>query len=263
MKIAVTGKGGVGKTTIAAVLARLYSREGANVLAIDADPDANLALALGFSETDLAHIQPLTSLSSLIEERTGARPGASGSFFQLNPQVDDIVDRLGLRLENIKFISLGKPKPGGSGCYCPENIFIRNLVTYHMLKENEVVIIDMEAGIEHLGRGTARAVDAFIIVVEPGRRSLQTAREIRSLASDLGITKVYVIANKLHHPQDEQFIQQSLEGFELIGLLPFDRALIDADADGGSPFPSCRKIIDGLEKAKEYLDNQIREKLCP
>lgn len=254
MKIAVTGKGGVGKTTISAVLARLYSRQGSSVLAIDADPDANLASAIGFSEEEASKIQPINSLYSLIEERTGARPGGGGGIFKINPAVDDVADRFGVRMENIRLLSIGRPKAGGTGCYCPESIFIKSLVTHLMLKQDEVLILDMEAGIEHLGRGTAKAVDAFLIVVEPGHRSVQTARDIRRLASDLGISKVFLVANKLYHPQDRDFIKSQLSDFEIIGLLPFDRSLVEADTRGESPFLSCQRVIAEVEKIKQALD---------
>ncbi len=254
MKIAVTGKGGVGKTTVAAILARLYSHQGDFVLAVDADPDANLASAIGFSELEISKIQPLSSLSSFIEERTGARPGAGGGFFKINPRVDDVVDRFGIQFENIRLISIGKPKPGGTGCYCPENVFIKSLVTHLILKKDEMLIVDMEAGIEHLGRGTAKAVDALLIVVEPGKRSLQTAKEIRKLALDLGILRVFLVANKLHHTQDEDFFRKNLSDFEIIGFLPFDKALIEADTNGQAPFPTCRRVIQEIEKIKHFLD---------
>jgi len=258
MKIAVTGKGGVGKTTVAAILARLYSQQGDFVLAVDADPDANLASAIGFSESEILKIQPLCSLSSLIEERTGARPGAGGGFFKINPRVDDVVDRFGIQFENIRLISIGKPKPGGTGCYCPENVFIKSLVTHLILKKNELLIVDMEAGIEHLGRGTAKAVDALLVIVEPGKRSLQTAKEIRILASDLGILKIFLVANKLHQNQDENFFRENLSNFEIIGFLPFDKALIEADTNGQPPFPSCRRVIQEIEKIKHFLDTNTQ-----
>ncbi|MEW6381153.1 MAG: carbon monoxide dehydrogenase accessory protein CooC [bacterium] len=254
MKIAVTGKGGVGKTTLSAILARLYSQQGHRVLAIDADPDANLASAIGFPESEIEKIQPLSTLSSLIEERTGARPGAGGGFFKINPTVDDIADRFGVRFENILLLALGQPKPGGSGCYCPESTFIRSLVTHLLLKQDETLILDMEAGIEHLGRGTARAVDAFLIVVEPGHRSIQTARDIRQLALDLGVQEVFLVANKVRHLQDRDFIHSRLDGFEIIGSLPFEWALVEADAEGISPFPACREVIAEIEKIKQFLD---------
>ena len=254
MKIAVTGKGGVGKTTVSAILARLYSQQGRKVLAIDADPDTNLASAIGFPESEILKVQPLSSLSSLIEERTGARPGAGGGFFKINPSVDDVADRFGIQFENIRLLSFGQPKPGGSGCYCPENVFLRALVTHLLLKQDEILILDMEAGIEHLGRGTAKAVNAFLIVVEPGQRSLQTARDIRRMAWDMGIREVFLVANKLRHPQDKDFIQCHLSDFEIIGFLPFAWDLIEADARDESPFLSCREVVTEIEKIKNFLD---------
>jgi len=260
VKIAVTGKGGVGKTTVSSVLARLYSQQGQKVLAIDADPDANLASAIGFPESEMLKIQPLSSLSSLIEERTGARPGSAGGFFKINPSVDDVAERFGIQFENIRLLSLGKPKPGGSGCYCPESVFLRTLVTHLLLKENEILILDMEAGIEHLGRGTAKAVNAFLIVVEPGNRSLQTARDIRQLALDLGISEVFLVANKVRHLQDKEFIQGRLSDFEIAGFLPFAWDLIEADARGESPFPACGEVIAEIEKIKKFLDARLAAK---
>ncbi|MEW5803780.1 MAG: carbon monoxide dehydrogenase accessory protein CooC [bacterium] len=257
MKIAVTGKGGVGKTTVSAVLARLYSQTGQKVLAVDADPDANLASAIGFPESEILKIQPLCSLSSLIEERTGARPGGAGGFFRMNPSVDDVADRFGIQFENIRLLSLGKPKPGGSGCYCPEGVFLKTLVTHLLLKKGEMLILDMEAGIEHLGRGTARAVNAFLIVVEPGKRSLQTARDIRQLALDLGISESFLVANKVRNPEDKEFIQSQLPDFEIIGFLPFSWELVEADSKGESPFSSCRETVAGIEKIKKFLDARL------
>ena len=259
MKIAVTGKGGVGKTTIAAIFARLYSQQGDTVLAIDADPDANLASAIGFPEAEISKIQPLCSLTSVIEERTGARPGEGGGFFKINPKVDDLVERFGIKFENILLLSIGKPKPGGTGCYCPENVFIKSLVTHQVLQKDEILILDMEAGIEHLGRGTAKEVDAFLIVVEPGKRSLQTAQDIRSLAADLGIVHIFIVANKILSEEDKNFIKRNLSEFDVIGYLPFDRSLIEADARGASPFPSCEEVVRQVEQIKQTLDKKYHK----
>jgi len=257
VKIAVSGKGGVGKTTVSAILARLYSQQGRRVLAIDADPDANLAAAIGFPESEVAKIQPLSTLTSLIEERTGARPGAGGGFFKINPSVDDVAERFGIRFENILLLALGTPKPGGSGCYCPENTFIKALVTHLLLRQDEVLILDMEAGIEHLGRGTAKAVNALLVVVEPGHRSLQTAKDIRRLAFEIGISQIFLVANKVRHSKDRDFIVSQLPDFELIGSLPFDWELVEADAQGRSPFPACRAVVGEIEKIKRFLDSRL------
>ena len=180
MKLAVSGKGGVGKTTFSALLIRALNEQGKHVLAIDADPDANLAGALGI--TDSEEITPISEMKELIFERTEARPGSIGSFFKLNPKVDDLPEALSIKLENIKFMKLGGVKKGGSGCICPESTLLRVLITHIVLVRDEIVVMDMEAGIEHLGRATASAVDKLIVVVEPGRRSIDTAGHIKQLA---------------------------------------------------------------------------------
>ena len=184
MKIAISGKGGVGKTLLAAFLAQTFASNGYSVIAIDADPDANLAATLGFPNPE--KITPISELSDLIEERVGVRPGTSGSFFKLNPKVDDLPENYSVKMDGIRIMSIGRIKRGGTGCYCPEGALLQALLSHLLLQRDEVVILDMEAGIEHLGRGTVEAVDQLIIVVEPGRRSLETAQTINKLAQDLG-----------------------------------------------------------------------------
>ena len=183
MKIAVSGKGGVGKTTFASLLIRAFNEQGKHVLAIDADPDANLAAALGIADAD--KITPISEMKELVAERTETQPGTIGGYFKLNPKVDDLPEALSARLENIKLMRLGGVKKGGAGCICPESTLLRALITHVVLARDEVVVMDMEAGIEHLGRATAQAVDKLIVVVEPGRRSIDTARNIQRLASEI------------------------------------------------------------------------------
>jgi CO dehydrogenase maturation factor len=241
MKLAVSGKGGVGKTTFAALMTRALSDQGKRVLAIDADPDANLASGLGIADSD--KIVPISEMEELIFERTGAKPGGIGGFFKLNPKVDDLPDALSVRFENIKLMRLGGVKKGGAGCICPESALLRALVMHIVLARDEVVVMDMEAGIEHLGRATAKAVDKLIVVVEPGRRSIDTATHIRQLASEIGLRTIAVVGNKVRNDTDREFLRSQLHDFEFLGFLPYENALIEADLKGLSPYdvPSAAK----------------------
>jgi len=242
MKLAVSGKGGVGKTTFSALLIRTLNAQGNRVLAIDADPDANLAAAVGIADAD--KIVPIAEMKDLIFERTEAKPGTMGGFFKLNPKVDDLPEALSARLENIKLMRLGGIKKGGSGCLCPESTLLKALVTHIVLGRDEVVVMDMEAGIEHLGRATAQAVDRLLVVVEPGRRSIDTARNVKQLASEINLEKISLIGNKIRGPQDQAFLEKHLPDFKFLGFLPYDQSLIEADLSGVSPFD-----IDGPAKA--------------
>jgi CO dehydrogenase maturation factor len=234
MKLAVSGKGGVGKTTFSALLIRTLNENGKHVLAIDADPDANLAAALGIPDAD--KITPIADMRDLIFERTEAKPGSMGGFFKLNPKVDDLPDALSAKLDNIKLMLLGGVQKGGSGCICPESTLLRALMTHIVLVRDEVVVMDMEAGIEHLGRATASAVDKLIVVVEPGRRSMDTAGHINKLAAEIGLKNIYMVGNKIRSDKDETYLRKHLSHFEFLGFISYDNALIEADLDGVSPF---------------------------
>ena len=234
MKLAVSGKGGVGKTTFSALLIRILDQQGKHVLAIDADPDANLAAAVGVPDAD--KITPIAEMKDLIFERTEAKPGSIGGFFKLNPKVDDLPEALSARLGNIKLMRLGGVKKGGAGCICPESTLLKALITHVVLARDEVVVMDMEAGIEHLGRATAQAVDRLFVVVEPGRRSIDTAGHIRQLADEIGLKHIAIIGNKIRGPKDEDFLKKHLSDFEFLGFMPFDETLIEADLNGISPF---------------------------
>lgn len=236
MKLAISGKGGVGKTTIAALLIRAFNDEGRQVLAIDADPDANLAAALGIPDAE--SIVPISEMKALIEDRTGAKGGSMGAFFKLNPKVDDLPETLSVQMGGIRFMRLGGVNKGGAGCICPESTLLKALVTHILLARNEVVVMDMEAGIEHLGRGTASAMDKLIVVVEPGRRSLETAHNIRRLAEEIGLRKVFLVGNKVRGDADEAFLKENMTGMEWLGFFPYDERIIDADLQGSSPYDS-------------------------
>jgi CO dehydrogenase maturation factor len=241
MKIAISGKGGVGKTTFSALLIRALNAQGKYVLAIDADPDANLGAAIGIEGAE--NIVPIAEMKDLAFERTEAQPGSIGGFFKLNPKVDDLPDSLSVRFENIKLMRLGGVQKGGGGCICPESTLLRALVSHVVLSRDEVVVMDMEAGIEHLGRATAQAVDRLFVVVEPGRRSIDTAVNIRRLASEIRLDKISVVANKVRGEKDKAFLRQHLHGFDLVGFLPYDEALIEADLQGKSPYDTGSPAI--------------------
>ena len=226
MKLAISGKGGVGKTMLASLLCTILARSGYSVLAIDADPNATLAVALGFPHPE--RITPISEMADLIEERTGARPGQAASYFKLNPRVDDIPEKYWVQHNGIKLMVMGRLKKGGSGCYCPENALLEALIAHILLRRNEVVIIDMEAGVEHLGRATAKAVDKMIIVVEPGRGSIETAYRIRELAKDIGLRHIAVVGNKIRSEQDRNFIVSAMPDFEFLGFIPYDQSIVEA-----------------------------------
>ncbi|MBI5845499.1 MAG: AAA family ATPase [Deltaproteobacteria bacterium] len=233
MKIAVSGKGGVGKTTFSALLIRTLDEMGKKVLAIDADPDANLASAVGIKDAD--KIVPISEMKELIYERTESKPGMGG-WFKLNPKVDDLPEALSAKLGNIKLMRLGGVAKGGGGCICPESTLLKVLVSHVILARDEVVVMDMEAGIEHLGRGTAMAVNKLIVVVEPGQRSIETARHVRELASQIKLDRIAIVGNKVRNEADREFLRKNLSDFEILGFLPYDPSLIEADVSGKSPF---------------------------
>ena len=254
LKLAITGKGGVGKTTLCSLLARLYAAEGNTVLAIDANPDANLGTALGIPVEELSRITPIAQMKELVQERTGGKPGTIGGFFKLNPRVDDIPERFSIAKDGVRLLVMGTVKKGGSGCMCPESALLKSLVNHLLLRRSEVVILDMDAGVEHLGRGTAESVDAFISVVEPGRRSLDTAQAIKRLAQDIGIKKCYVVGNKVTSDADRQFIIENLPDFELLGFISYNPRIAEADRKGMSPFDIDAKVVSEVKVIKEKLE---------
>jgi CO dehydrogenase maturation factor len=229
MKIAISGKGGVGKTTLAAGLALLLAKQGQGVIALDADPDANLASALGISGADRKKIIPISERRALIEERTGAKVKQYGQMFKLNPEVSDIAGKYAYMHEGVGLIVLGAVEEGGSGCACPESVLIRALVTDLVLHKNQALIMDMEAGIEHLGRGTARGVDKMIIVVEPGQRSIDCAHRIITMSGQIGLEQVCVVANKVASDADRDFIRRALGDISVMGEIPYNEEIRNSD----------------------------------
>ncbi len=253
LKIAVGGKGGVGKTTVAALLARCLANNSKvkNVIAIDADPVANLAAGLGISEEK--PITPIAELSDLIAERTGAKPGTMGGFFTLNPKVDDIPERFSLERDGVKLLVMGTVQSGGGGCICPESTILKALMQHLVLYRDEVVIMDMEAGVEHLGRASSSNVDALLIVVNPGARSRAAAHKIRKLGKDIGINRILVLGNRISEPSDIDLIKESLPDFEFLGFLPEWDEVRNADRKGLRPFEDISDAPGELGEVTEKL----------
>lgn len=239
MKLAISGKGGAGKSTLAAALALLMARRGREVLAVDADPDANLAAALGIPASQQEKIIPISRQAALIEERTGAEVRQYGQIFKLNPEVSDIAERFAYRHHGVALLVLGAVDRGGGGCACPENILMRALVTDLVLYKDDALVMDMEAGVEHLGRATASGVDRMIIVIEPGQRAVDSTRRILRLAHDIGLKDMRLVANKVTGSEDERFIRDAFRENEFLGVIPYREEFRSADREG-------RSVLDGL-----------------
>ena len=251
MKIAISGKGGVGKTLLASLLAHSFSIHGYSVIAIDADPDTNLAATLGFASPE--KITPISEMKELIGERTDTGKNSQGSYFKMNPRVDDIPEKYSVEKDGIKLLVMGQVKRGGSGCYCPENALLAALMAHLIIARNEVLILDMAAGIEHLGRGTARAVDRLIIVVEPGRASIETAKRIMDLAEDIGLKNISLVGNKISGQKDEDFIRGKLVDYNILGFIPYDKGLVDAEI-ANTPVLKASSVIN---QAVEGIYNKL------
>lgn len=258
MKMAITGKGGVGKTTIAGTLARIYAGRGKKVYAVDADPDANLASAIGIEPEAAAAITPISEMRELVLERTGAEPGSMAPVFKMNPRVDDLPESLSTEAYGVRLLRLGTVNKGGGGCVCPESALLKSLLSHLMLNEKEIVIVDMEAGIEHLGRATARGVDAMLMVVEPGRRSIQTAEAITRLAADIGISRVMMVVNKVT-PADVSFCDGLKEKFHVIGCLPLMEEVRQADLNGQPPYEAAPAYVELVTEVMKKIEQEIAQ----
>ncbi len=258
MKIAVSGKGGVGKTTATALLAYVYAGQGYQVLAVDADPSPCLGEALGFPPALLAELQPIADMEDLIAERTGTQPGGMGGYFRLNPRVEDIPERFSALHRGIRLLQLGAVEKGGSGCICPESVLLRSLVTHILLGRTDVVLLDMYAGVEHLGRATADAVDAMLVVVEPTARSIGTAAQIRTLAEDLHLPHLFLVGSKVTSAEDREFIESHSPGLEVLGHLPVDEGVREADRESAAVFDRSARLVEETKNIARALEKRLR-----
>jgi CO dehydrogenase maturation factor len=262
VKIAVTGKGGVGKTTLTALLARAFVEQGYKVLAIDADPSPCLGQALGFPAGLIERLEPIARMEALIYERTGAQPGTIGGYFKLNPRVDDLPDQFAVEHDGVRLLELGAVEMGGAGCICPESAVLRSLVTHLLLRHDEVVLLDLYAGVEHLGRATADAVNAMLIVVEPTRASLATAAQIKKLAEDLRLARLFLVGSKVQTEDDRQLITEGSPGLPVLGTFPLDDAVRQADLQACAAYDlssglraSAASLLDALKRETAQLSS--------
>lgn len=254
MKLAITGKGGVGKTTLTALLAQTYADAGQDVLAVDADPSPCLAGALGFPDELRARLRPIAEMDALIEERTGAKPGTVGGFFTINPRVDDIPERFSVLHRGVRLLEMGAVDIGGSGCICPESAMLKTLFTHLLFRDDEMLLLDMYAGVEHLGRATVDFVDAMIVVVEPTRRSLGTAAQIKKLANDIGLKRLFLVGNKVRTTDEATFLDAETPGLPVLGFLPADLQVQEADRLGQAVYdyvPEVRRAAVEISKKLE------------
>ena len=259
MKIAVAGKGGVGKTFISGTLARLLAQDGYNVLAVDADPNINTASALGIPSDIAEKIVPLSDNEELIREKTGVAPGKSyGQMFRLTPTVSDIVDKFGVvGPDGVQLLVMGTVKDGGSGCMCPSNALLRVLVQHLLIQREDILVMDMVAGLEHLGRGTARRMDTMLVVVEPRMKSVDTVKRILKLAKDIEVREVLAVGNKIGSEREKRFVEEKMGdlGVPIAAYIPRDEAVAEADMLGEAPIdhnPNSAAIM-ALADLKNYL----------
>jgi len=250
-KIAIGGKGGVGKTTVCAILAELLGRDGFDVLAIDADSDPNLASALGISAGQ--NPVPLIKMKDLIKERTGAEPGTVGQYFKLNPDISDLPEKYCVKADGVKLLSLGGIENAGSGCACPEGAFLKALLGYSLLHSNEVVLVDLAAGLEFMGRACVRGIDAMIVVVEPGSRSIETATSIAKMSAQLGIPHIGAFINKVTNDGQVEAVSSQLGDIKVLGSYGYDAAVQTADLKRSAVMNASEDMISELKKAKELM----------
>jgi CO dehydrogenase maturation factor len=259
LKIAISGKGGTGKTTLTSLLAQTYVDRGREVLAVDSDPSPSLANALAFPDELLAKLQPISKMEVLIEERTGAKPGAAAGFFTINPRVDDLPERFSAVHEGVRLLEMGSVNSGGGGCICPESAMLKTLFTHLLFRKDDILLMDMYAGVEHLGRATVDFVDTMLIVVEPTRRSLTTANQIKQLAEDIGLTRLWLVGNRIRNEEDVAFLEKEAGKLPLLGYLPDDPGVVEADHKGASVYAQVPSLREAAGRIADQLDKLVQD----
>ena len=250
MKIAISGKGGTGKTTISACIAEIFLKKGKRVILIDADPDSNLKTTLNIRE----EITPLIELKEIIAERTGTKPGERAIIFKMNPEVDDIPERFFYKNGNLLLGIMGTVRGGGLGCMCPENAFLKAVLRNLILKRDDVVILDMEAGIEHLGRGTTEGIDFLLIITEPTEKSIETTERIEKLAKEIKIKKIGIIGNKIESEKEKEFIQGKIKNSEILGFIPYFPEMKKGEIEGKKPWETVPEILNYVKEIVEKME---------
>jgi CO dehydrogenase maturation factor len=259
MKLAISGKGGVGKTTITALLAQAYADAGREVLAVDADPAPCLADALNFPAELRKKLHPIAEMEDLIYERTGAKPGTVGGFFTINPRVDDIPEKFSVVNRGVRLLEMGSVDMGGAGCICPESAVLKTLFTHLLFRKDDVLILDMYAGVEHLGRATVDFVDAMLVVIEPTYRSMQTAIQIKKLANDIGLERLLLVANKIRNQDDQNFVDSNKPDIPLLASFPSEDAVNEADHEKEAVYDRVESLRIAAQKSIRDLEKYIRE----
>lgn len=250
-RVVVTGKGGVGKTTLTALLAKMFARDGADVLAIDEDPQQNLAFSLGYPKDLAREIVPLAENFDYIEEKVGARPGEGwGLFLTLNPKVSDVVERFGISIEDgLSLLVMGGVVQAATGCLCPENALLESVIRYIRLRKGEVILLDTQAGVEHFGRAIAEGFSQTVIITEPVFNAVSVALRSAHLATELGIPTIHLVVNKVRRDDDRKKVEEMLPGnhpFHSIFYLPFDEGVLDCEPDVSPLLAEATPFISGV-----------------